>query len=113
MTHIPTGIVVSMQDERSQQENRARALQILRSRVYDYYETENQEKYDQTRKNAIGTGDRSERIRTYNYPQNRVTDHRIGLTLNKLDRIMNGDHDEIIDALIVHDQAQKMESLNV
>ncbi|EHJ25858.1 peptide chain release factor 1, partial [Lacticaseibacillus rhamnosus ATCC 21052] len=113
MTHIPTGIVVSMQDERSQQENRARAMQILRSRVYDYYETENQEKYDQNRKNAIGTGDRSERIRTYNYPQNRVTDHRIGLTLNKLDRIMNGELDEIIDALIVHDQAQKMESLNV
>ncbi len=113
MTHIPSGIVVSMQDERSQQENRARAMQILRSRVYDYYETQNQEKYDQNRKNAIGTGDRSERIRTYNYPQNRVTDHRIGLTLNKLDRIMNGELDEIIDALIVHDQAQKMESLNV
>ncbi|MEE6739556.1 peptide chain release factor 1 [Lacticaseibacillus paracasei] len=113
MTHIPSGIVVSMQDERSQQENRARATQILRSRVYDYYETQNQEKYDQNRKNAIGTGDRSERIRTYNYPQNRVTDHRIGLTLNKLDRIMNGELDEIIDALIVHDQAQKMESLNV
>jgi peptide chain release factor 1 len=112
MTHIPSGIVVSMQDERSQQENRARAMQILRSRVYDYYETQNQEKYDQNRKNAIGTGDRSERIRTYNYPQNRVTDHRIGLTLNKLDRIMNGELDEIIDALIVHDQAQKMESLN-
>ena len=111
MTHIPTGIVVAMQDQRSQQQNRVKAMQILKSRVYDYYESQNHEKYDQNRKNAIGTGDRSERIRTYNYPQNRVTDHRINLTLNKLDRIMNGELDEIIDALILQDQTMKLEQL--
>lgn len=86
-------------------------MQILRSRVYDFYETQNRDEYDEKRKSIVGTGDRSERIRTYNYPQNRVTDHRIGLTLNKLDRIMNGELDEIIDALIVHDQADKLEHL--
>jgi peptide chain release factor 1 len=111
MTHLPTGIVVAMQDQRSQQQNRQKAMQILKSRVYDYYESENQSEYDEKRKSAVGTGDRSERIRTYNYPQNRVTDHRIGLSLNKLDRIMNGDLDEIISALIVHDQAQKLEQI--
>lgn len=111
MTHLPTGIVVAMQDQRSQQQNRQKAMQILKSRVYDYYESENQSEYDEQRKSAVGTGDRSERIRTYNYPQNRVTDHRIGLSLNKLDRIMNGELDEIIAALIVHDQAQKLEQI--
>ncbi|KRK99308.1 peptide chain release factor 1 [Companilactobacillus futsaii] len=111
MTHLPTGIVVAMQDQRSQQQNRQKAMQILKSRVYDYYESQNQNEYDEQRKSAVGTGDRSERIRTYNYPQNRVTDHRIGLSLNKLDRIMNGDLEEIIDALIVHDQAQKLEQI--
>ena len=111
MTHLPTGIVVAMQDQRSQQQNRQKAMQILKSRVYDYYESQNQSEYDEKRKSAVGTGDRSERIRTYNYPQNRVTDHRIGLSLNKLDRIMNGDLEEIIDALIVHDQAQKLEQI--
>ncbi|MFD1471506.1 peptide chain release factor 1 [Companilactobacillus mishanensis] len=111
MTHLPTGIVVAMQDQRSQQQNREKAMQILRSRVYDYYESENQSEYDEKRKSAVGTGDRSERIRTYNYPQNRVTDHRIGLSLNKLDRIMNGDLDEIIDALVVFDQTQKLEQI--
>ena len=111
MTHLPTGIVVAMQDQRSQQQNRQKAMQILKSRVYDYYESQNQSEYDEQRKSAVGTGDRSERIRTYNYPQNRVTDHRIGLSLNKLDRIMNGDLEEIIDALIVHDQAQKLEQI--
>lgn len=112
MTHLPTGIVVAMQDERSQQQNRVKAMQILKSRVYDYYESQNQSEYDENRKSAVGTGDRSERIRTYNYPQNRVTDHRIGLSLNKLDRIMNGDMDEIIAALILSDQTQKLEALN-
>ncbi|KRN29303.1 peptide chain release factor 1 [Lactobacillus selangorensis] len=112
MTHLPTGIVVTMQDQRSQQQNRAKAMQILRARVYDYYETQNQNEYDEKRKSAVGTGDRSERIRTYNYPQNRVTDHRIGLTLNKLDKIMNGDLDEIIEALILSDQTKKLEELN-
>ncbi|AKP66371.1 peptide chain release factor 1 [Companilactobacillus ginsenosidimutans] len=111
MTHLPTGIVVAMQDQRSQQQNREKAMQILRSRVYDYYESENQSEYDEQRKSAVGTGDRSERIRTYNYPQNRVTDHRIGLSLNKLDRIMNGELDEIIDALVVFDQTKKLEQI--
>ncbi|MFD0897678.1 peptide chain release factor 1 [Loigolactobacillus binensis] len=111
MTHLPTGIVVAMQDQRSQQQNREKAMQILRTRVYDYYESQNQNEYDENRKQSVGTGDRSERIRTYNYPQNRVTDHRIGLTLNKLDRIMNGELEEIIDALILHDQTAKLEQL--
>ncbi|MDN6039956.1 MAG: PCRF domain-containing protein, partial [Lactobacillus sp.] len=111
MTHLPTGIVVAMQDQRSQQQNREKAMQILKSRVYDYYESQNQAKYDAKRKNAVGTGDRSERIRTYNYPQNRVTDHRIGLTINKLDRVMNGELDEIIDALILYNQTKQLEEL--
>lgn len=111
MTHLPTGIVVAMQDQRSQQQNREKAMQILRSRVYDYYESQNQDEYAAERKSAVGTGDRSERIRTYNYPQNRVTDHRIGLSLNKLDKIMNGQLDEIIDALILSDQMQKLEQI--
>ncbi|MSD82949.1 peptide chain release factor 1 [Lactobacillus curvatus] len=111
MTHIPTGIVVAMQDQRSQQQNRVKAMQILQSRVYDFYESQNQSEYDSSRKSAIGSGDRSERIRTYNYPQNRVTDHRIGLTLNKLDRIMNGELDDVIDALILYDQTEKLEQL--
>lgn len=107
MTHLPTGIVVSMQDQRSQQQNRAKAMEILRARVYDYYQSREQNEYDAERKSAVGTGDRSERIRTYNFPQNRVTDHRIGLTLNKLDRVMNGELDEVIDALVLADQAEK------
>ncbi|MFC6181476.1 peptide chain release factor 1 [Lactiplantibacillus daowaiensis] len=111
MTHLPTGIVVSMQDQRSQQQNRAKAMEILRARVYDYYQSREQNQYDAERKSAVGTGDRSERIRTYNFPQNRVTDHRIGLTLNKLDRVMNGELDEIIDALILADQTKKIEQL--
>lgn len=111
MTHLPTGIVVAMQDERSQQQNRAKAMKILKARVYDYYAQQEQDQYNAERKSAIGTGNRSERIRTYNYPQNRVTDHRIGLTLNKLDKIMNGELDDIVDALILSDQAKKLENL--
>lgn len=111
MTHLPTGIVVAMQDERSQQQNRVKAMKILRARVYDYYQQQETDAYDAERKSAVGSGDRSERIRTYNYPQNRVTDHRIGLTLNKLDRIMNGELEEVIDALILSDQAAKLENL--
>lgn len=111
MTHLPTGIVVSMQDQRSQQQNREKAMQILKARVYDYYASREQKAYDENRKSAVGTGDRSERIRTYNYPQNRVTDHRIGLSLNKLDRIMNGELEEIIDALILYDQTKQLENL--
>ncbi|GKQ42891.1 peptide chain release factor 1 [Companilactobacillus sp. RD055328] len=111
MTHLPTGIVVAMQDQRSQQQNREKAMKILKSRVYDFYESQNQNEYDESRKSAIGTGDRSERIRTYNYPQNRVTDHRIGLSLNKLDRIMTGEIGEVIDALILWDQTNKLEQI--
>ncbi len=111
MTHLPTGIVVAMQDERSQQQNRMKAMQVLKSRVYDYYQQKEESEYNAERKSAVGSGDRSERIRTYNYPQNRVTDHRIGLTLNKLDKVMNGELDTIIDALIVSDQAKKLEQL--
>ncbi|KRL39135.1 peptide chain release factor 1 [Liquorilactobacillus uvarum] len=111
MTHLPTGIVVAMQDQRSQQQNREKAMKILKARVYDYYSSKEQNEYDKNRKSAVGTGDRSERIRTYNYPQNRVTDHRIGLTLNKLDRIMNGELEEVIDALILYDQTKALENL--
>ena len=111
MTHLPTGIVVAMQDQRSQQQNREKAMKILKARVYDYYKSQEQSEYDENRKSAVGTGDRSERIRTYNYPQNRVTDHRIGLSLNKLDRIMNGDLDDVIDALVLYDQTKALEEL--
>ncbi|ENK5121904.1 peptide chain release factor 1 [Listeria monocytogenes] len=112
LTHIPTGIVVSMQDERSQLKNKDKAMKVLRARVYDKFEREAREEYDANRKSAVGTGDRSERIRTYNYPQNRVTDHRIGLAIQKLDQIMEGKLDEIIDALILEDQTSKLEHLN-
>ncbi|EAC6780302.1 peptide chain release factor 1 [Listeria monocytogenes] len=112
LTHIPTGIVVSMQDERSQLKNKDKAMKVLRARVYDKFEREAREEYDANRKSAVGTGDRSERIRTYNYPQNRVTDHRICLTIQKLDQIMEGKLDEIIDALILEDQTSKLEHLN-
>ncbi|HEM0172522.1 TPA: peptide chain release factor 1 [Listeria monocytogenes] len=112
LTYIPTGIVVSMQDERSQLKNKDKAMKVLRARVYDKFEREAREEYDANRKSAVGTGDRSERIRTYNYPQNRVTDHRIGLTIQKLDQIMEGKLDEIIDALILEDQTSKLEHLN-
>lgn len=109
MTHIPTGIVVFSQTQRSQIQNREKAYQILKSRVYDYYQSIEEEKNDKMRKSKIGTGDRSEKIRTYNYPQNRVTDHRIGFTTKQLDRVMEGDLDEIIDALITEDQKRKLE----
>lgn len=111
MTHLPTGIVVAMQDQRSQQQNREKAMKILKARVYDYYASQEQDAYDENRKSAVGTGDRSERIRTYNYPQNRVTDHRIGLSLNKLDRIMNGELEDVIDALILFNQTKALEKL--
>lgn len=111
LTHLPTGIVVAMQDERSQIKNREKALKVLRARVYDKLSSEAQSEYDANRKSAVGTGDRSERIRTYNFPQNRVTDHRIGLTIQKLDQILSGKLDEIIDALILADQTQKLEQM--
>ena len=109
ITHLPTGIVVSMQDERSQQRNKEKALRILKARLYEHYERERLKKIGEARKSQVGTGDRSERIRTYNYPQNRITDHRIGLTLYKLDQIMGeGLLDEIIDPLIAHYQAEAL-----
>ncbi|MHC0036535.1 peptide chain release factor 1 [Pseudoneobacillus sp. C159] len=110
LTHIPTGIVVSCQDEKSQHKNKDKAMKVLRARVYDKFQQEARAEYDQVRKSAVGTGDRSERIRTYNFPQNRVTDHRIGLTIQKLDQIIEGKLDEIIDALIVEDQSSRLEA---
>ena len=111
LTHIPTGIAVAMQDERSQIKNREKAMKVLRARVYDKLQQEAQSAYDSERKSAVGTGDRSERIRTYNFPQNRVTDHRIGLTIQKLDQILAGKLDEIVDSLIIYDQTSKLEEL--
>ncbi|MFC4619874.1 peptide chain release factor 1 [Camelliibacillus cellulosilyticus] len=109
LTHIPTGIVVSCQDEKSQIKNKEKAMKVLRARIYDKFQKEAEAEYAATRKSAVGTGDRSERIRTYNFPQSRVTDHRIGLTLQKLDQVLEGKLDEIIDALIVDEQAKLIE----
>lgn len=109
LTHLPTGIVVSCQDEKSQIKNKEKAMKVLRARVYDKFQKEAEAEYAATRKSAVGTGDRSERIRTYNFPQSRVTDHRIGLTLQKLDQVLMGKLDEIIDALIVDEQARLIE----
>ncbi|MFA9560661.1 peptide chain release factor 1 [Evansella sp. AB-rgal1] len=109
LTHIPTGVVVSCQDEKSQIKNKEKAMKVLRARVYDKFRKEAEAEYAQNRKSAVGTGDRSERIRTYNFPQSRVTDHRIGLTLQKLDTILEGKIDEILDALIIEEQSRMME----
>ena len=109
MTHIPTGIVVFSQTQRSQIQNREKAYQLLKSRVYDYYLSIEEEQNDKLRRSKIGTGDRSEKIRTYNYPQNRVTDHRIGFTIKQLDRVMEGELDEIIDALTKEELKRKLE----
>ena len=108
ITHIPTGVVVSCQDEKSQHKNKDKAMKILRSRVYDIFIQQQNDAISAERKSQVGTGDRSERIRTYNYPQGRVTDHRIGLTLHKLDAILDVDLTEIIDALITTDQSEKL-----
>ena len=107
ITHIPSGIVVMMQEERSQHRNRAKAMAVLRSRLYDAERQRLDKERSDDRKQQVGSGDRSERIRTYNFPQGRVTDHRINLTLYKLDRVMEGEMDEIIDALIT-DHQQKL-----
>ncbi len=109
ITHLPTGLVVSCQDEKSQHKNKAKALKVLRARLLDQMIQEQNAKRSQERKNQVGSGDRSERIRTYNFPQGRVTDHRIGLTLYKLDTIMQGDIDEIIDALVTYYQSQALQ----
>ena len=108
ITHIPTGIVVECQDERSQHKNKDKAMKVLRSKLYELKQREQQDKISSERKSQVGTGDRSERIRTYNYPQGRLTDHRAGLTLYRLESIMNGDIDEILDTLITADQAAKL-----
>ena len=110
ITPLPTGTVVECQDERSQHKNRERAMKILASRLYEAEQAKRNAELAAERKSQVGTGDRSERIRTYNFPQGRVTDHRIGLTLYKIEQIMNGDIDEIIDALITADQAEKMKA---
>ena len=109
ITHLPTGTVVECQDERSQYKNKDRAMKILVSRLYDAEVQKQNAAYAAERRSQVGTGDRSERIRTYNFPQGRVTDHRIGLTLYKLDQVLNGDLDEIIDALTLADQAARLE----
>ena len=111
LTHIPTGIVISCQDEKSQLKNKDKALKVLRSRLYEMELAKQHDAEAEARRSQIGTGDRSEKIRTYNFPQGRVTDHRIKLTLHRLDGILNGDLDEIIDSLIAADQAAKLSNL--
>ncbi len=110
ITHIPTNTVVTCQNERSQIQNKEQAMKVLKARLYEQKQQELEQKEGQMRRSKIGTGDRAEKIRTYNYPQNRVTDHRIGFTTKNLDRVMNGDLDEIINALTIEDQKQKMMS---
>jgi peptide chain release factor 1 len=111
LEHIPTGITVSMQDEKSQHKNRAKAWRVLRSRIYEYFQSQKRAERDSQRKSMIGSGDRSQKIRTYNYPQNRVTDHRINLSLYSLDKIMAGDMSELIEALKNHDRQRRLENL--
>ncbi|WP_232697914.1 peptide chain release factor 1 [Brevibacillus daliensis] len=110
VTHIPTGIMVSCQDEKSQHSNKDKALKVLRARLYDFYMQQANAEIDANRKSLVGTGDRSERIRTYNFPQSRVTDHRIGLTLHRLETILDGDMNEIIDNLIMYEQTELMKN---
>lgn len=112
ITHIPTGLVVSQQDEKSQHKNKDKAMKVLRSRLLERAQNEQAGEMASTRKSQVGTGDRSERIRTYNFPQNRVTDHRIGLTLHKLDMFLMGDLDEMIDGLITTDQAERLKRVD-
>ena len=108
ITHIPTGVVVSCQDEKSQLQNKEKAMKILRSRIYEAMEEERNREIADERKSQVGSGDRSERIRTYNFPQSRITDHRINLTIYKLEHFLNGEMDEVIDALITNDRAKKL-----
>ena len=112
LTHIPTGIVISCQDEKSQLKNKDKALKVLRAKLYDMELQKAHDAEAELRKSQVGTGDRSEKIRTYNFPQGRVTDHRIKLTLHRLDQVMNGDLDEIIDSLTAADQAAKLAKMN-
>lgn len=108
ITHLPTGMVVNCQDERSQIKNKERAMSILRSKLYDFYKQQRDSEYKENRKSQVGTGDRSERVRTYNYPQGRVTDHRVNVTSYNLDGVLNGDIEQFIEALIVKDRAEKL-----
>lgn len=110
VTHIPTGLVVSCQDEKSQHKNKDKALKVLRSRLYEHLQAQRNDAISEERRSQVGSGDRSERIRTYNFPQGRVSDHRINLTLYKIDAIMNGELDEIIDSLITHYQSEKLKN---
>ncbi len=111
ITHLPTGLVVTCQDEKSQHKNKAKALTVLRARLLDLVEQQHHDKISKDRKSQVGSGDRSERIRTYNFPQGRLTDHRINLTLYKLDAIMNGKLEEVIFPLVAHDQAEKLKKI--
>lgn len=113
ITHLPTGIVVACQDERSQIKNREKAMSILKSKLYDYYQMQVDEEYANNRKSQVGTGDRSERIRTYNYPQSRLTDHRINYTSYNLDAFLNGDLDDLITSLTVAEQKEKLEKISL
>ncbi len=113
ITHLPTGIVVSCQDERSQLKNREKAMMILKAKLYDFYQGQKNKEYADTRKSQVGTGDRSERIRTYNFPQGRITDHRIGYTAYNLLEFMNGDIDELLTELQLEDQRKKLENLDL
>lgn len=108
LTHIPTGIVVLCQDERSQTKNREKAMKVLMSRLYDYYQSQADKEYSDNRRSQVGTGDRSERIRTYNFPQGRVTDHRIGLTIHYIEDFIMGDLDEMVEALAIADREAKL-----
>jgi peptide chain release factor 1 len=110
LTHLPTGLVVSCQDEKSQHKNKAKAMKVLRARLLDKMEQDQHDKISEDRKSQVGSGDRSERIRTYNYPQGRVTDHRINLTLYKLEAILLGHLDEVINPLIVHYQTEALKT---
>ncbi len=110
ITHLPTGMVVSCQDEKSQLKNKEQAMRVLKSRLYDFYRSKQEQEISSARKSLVGSGDRSERIRTYNFPQGRVTDHRIGLTLYKLEQFLDGDMDELIDALILSERAALLAS---
>ena len=108
LTHLPTGVVVECQDERSQHKNRARAMSLLQAKLLSSAQDKQASEQAETRRNLVGTGDRSDRIRTYNFPQGRVTDHRIGLTLHKLDDVIAGDLEELVDALAAEDQVARL-----
>jgi len=111
ITHLPTGIVASCQDEKSQHKNKDKAMRVLRSRLYEKFKEEQEQEVDEARKHQVGSGDRSERIRTYNFPQNRVTDHRINLTLHKLEQVMDGNLDEFIEPLVAYQQSLQLANM--